>query len=167
VQFCISEVERMNEVHLSETISMPQIRNECGQIESIEDVSAKVDVTADAGVCHAVGNIVANIAYNCSRCLTTYSAKLTASLDESFTKYADKAEKGAHVVDGDVVDLNPFIEQELFLTVEYRPLCSKDCKGLCPECGCNRNEQACSCNTERIDPRLSILKDLHLEADSE
>lgn len=166
MQFSMSEVERMNEVHLSDTISMPQISKECRQIESISDVSAEVEVEAGMGVYHAHGKLAADVVYTCSRCLTTYPAKLASALEESFTNRSDKAQD-AHLIEGDVVLLDPFIEQELFLAAEYRPLCSPTCKGLCPECGCNLNEQTCSCDTRKIDPRLSILKDLHLEADSE
>jgi DUF177 domain-containing protein len=28
------------------------------------------------------------------------------------------------------------------------PLCSEDCRGLCPRCGINRNVRACTCATE-------------------
>jgi uncharacterized protein len=167
VRFYMSEVERTNEVHLCETMAMPQIRDECGQIDSIGAVRAEVDVVKDIGVYRARGRIAADVVYNCSRCLATYTATLAASLDESFTNRVDRAEKGVHLVEGDVVVLDSLLEQELFLAVEYRPLCSPDCKGLCPECGCNRNELPCSCNTEKLDPRFSLLKDLHFEADSE
>ncbi len=166
MHFCMSEVERMDEIHLSETMEMPQIGQKCGQIAAIQNVHAEIDVAAEDEKCHAEGDILGEVIYICSRCLTTYPEKLVVSLDESFTT-KEEAHDGAHLVSGDVVNLNPFIEQELFLGIEYRPLCSEECKGLCPECGCNRNEQVCSCNTEKIDPRLSVLKDLHLDADSE
>jgi uncharacterized protein len=39
-------------------------------------------------------------------------------------------------------------------------ICSDDCSGLCPECGCNFNESRCGCVPDDIDSRLSILKDL-------
>lgn len=167
MQFCLSEVERMNEVYLCESLVMPRVQDECGQVDSIGDVRAEVDVAEDAAVFHVEGKLAADVKYNCSRCLSAYPAKLVAPFDESFTKQADKAKNGVHLVEGEVVLLDPFIEQELFLAIEFRPLCSLECKGLCPECGCNRNEVSCSCNTEKLDLRFSILKDLHFEADSE
>ena len=167
MQFHISEIDRVHEVHLHENLSMPRIAHECGQIDSIETVDATVSVIEQDGIYHALGDLETTVNYLCARCIISFTAPLSAKLDESFTQIAEKEEQGAHLVARDIVDLNPYIEQELFLAVDYRPLCSPNCKGLCPECGCNRNEKTCSCDTLTIDPRLSVLKDLLLEGKSE
>ena len=39
-------------------------------------------------------------------------------------------------------------------------LCDENCKGLCERCGANLNKAPCSCVTEKIDPRLAVLKQL-------
>lgn len=167
MQFHMSEIDRVHEVHLHESLFMPQIVKESGQIDSIETINATVTVTSEDELYHAKGNLETNVHYLCSRCLGSFSAPLNAKLDESFTELAEKEDRGTHLVTGNVIDLNPFIEQELFLALEYQPLCKVDCRGLCPECGCNRNEKNCSCDTKPIDPRLSVLKDLLLEGKSE
>jgi len=41
-----------------------------------------------------------------------------------------------------------------------QPLCKPDCKGLCPICGNNLNDSLCDHNTETIDPRMEVLKQL-------
>jgi uncharacterized protein len=61
-------------------------------------------------------------------------------------------------VTDDKIDLRPFLEAELVLNLPLAPLCDENCKGLCPECGTNRNEQLCTCKTDRIDPRLEALQ---------
>jgi uncharacterized protein len=38
--------------------------------------------------------------------------------------------------------------------------CREDCKGLCPHCGKNLNQEACSCNVPREDPRWAALKEV-------
>ncbi len=43
-----------------------------------------------------------------------------------------------------------------------KPLCSK-CKGLCPKCGINLNEDQCDCESEYVDPRFEKLKELFPE----
>ncbi len=40
-------------------------------------------------------------------------------------------------------------------------LCREDCRGICPECGADRNEHPCSCADQRIDPRLASLQAMH------
>ncbi len=44
-----------------------------------------------------------------------------------------------------VIDLTPDIRDDLILDFPMQPLCSPDCKGLCPRCGINRNLKNCSC----------------------
>lgn len=46
-----------------------------------------------------------------------------------------------------------------------RVLCREDCKGLCPNCGVNWNEQSCDCTTEQTDSRWDKLRELSLDED--
>ena len=44
-----------------------------------------------------------------------------------------------------IVDLEPMIRAALMMDAPQQPLCSDDCKGLCPSCGANLNAGPCSC----------------------
>jgi uncharacterized protein len=66
------------------------------------------------------------------------------------------------VYDGEEIDLTPFIREQMLLALPTRPLCSDDCRGLCPRCGANRNERDCGCREDMFDPRLSVLRSLKL-----
>jgi len=48
--------------------------------------------------------------------------------------------------EGDEIDLDPFIYEEVLLDMPFRPICSVDCKGLCGICGKNKNIEICNCN---------------------
>jgi uncharacterized protein len=63
--------------------------------------------------------------------------------------------------DGEIVDLEPLIREHFVLAVPYAPLCRDDCKGLCPQCGVDRNVEACACEPPP-DPRFAALKGLKL-----
>lgn len=86
-------------------------------------------------------------------------------------KKADKAEdEGPEVLtedldlfpyDGERVDLEPLLREQFVLSIPYAPLCREDCKGLCPQCGVDRNLESCACE-KPIDPRLAALKGLKL-----
>jgi len=41
-----------------------------------------------------------------------------------------------------------------------KPLCDDKCLGLCPQCGANRNREACSCATSIADERWGALHDI-------
>jgi len=58
------------------------------------------------------------------------------------------------------VDLNPYIEENLILSIPMKMLCREDCKGICPGCGADLNHEVCRCGRSEIDPRWKKLKDL-------
>ena len=62
---------------------------------------------------------------------------------------------------GDVIDLEPLVREQFVLAVPYAPLCKDDCRGLCPQCGVDRNVTACECE-KPIDPRFAALQGLKL-----
>lgn len=51
--------------------------------------------------------------------------------------------------DGRTLDLREEIREAVLLEVPWHPLCSPDCRGLCPSCGKNRNEGDCVCPPRR------------------
>ena len=63
--------------------------------------------------------------------------------------------------EGEKLDLEPLLREQLILAVPFAPLCSESCKGLCPQCGIDRNLETCTCEPP-IDPRLAALRDIKL-----
>jgi uncharacterized protein len=64
--------------------------------------------------------------------------------------------------DMNILDLGEDVRQFLILAVPQKLLCRDDCKGLCPECGVNRNKVQCECTTQEIDSRWEGLKKMSL-----
>jgi len=64
---------------------------------------------------------------------------------------------------GEEIDLSGLVWEALALELPMKPVCSDECRGLCPVCGGNLNENDCGCRAEETDPRLLPLKKL-LEA---
>jgi uncharacterized protein len=54
---------------------------------------------------------------------------------------------------------DPFIDEQLQLEIPMKPICREGCKGICPECGADRNEVACSC-APPVDGRWKALTSL-------
>ncbi len=44
-----------------------------------------------------------------------------------------------------VVPFDPFVEEQLQLELPMKALCREDCRGLCPQCGADRNTAPCDC----------------------
>ena len=55
------------------------------------------------------------------------------------------------------LELDAIVREDIILSMPTKFLCSEDCKGLCPVCGCNLNISGCDCVTKACDPRLAPL----------
>jgi uncharacterized protein len=62
-----------------------------------------------------------------------------------------------------VVPFDPLVEEQLQLELPMKALCRDDCKGLCPQCGSDRNAAPCDC-APPPDERWKSLKAI-LETD--
>ena len=51
-------------------------------------------------------------------------------------------------IDGKYIDSDQIIKEQIILNAPMKTICSDDCKGLCPVCGCNLNKETCSCSTK-------------------
>jgi uncharacterized protein len=56
-----------------------------------------------------------------------------------------------------VIPFAPLVEEQLQLELPMKALCRDDCKGLCPQCGSDRNEAPCDC-APPTDERWRSLK---------
>ena len=63
------------------------------------------------------------------------------------------------------IDLKEDVREAIILAFPLKPLCRPECRGLCPHCGRNLNEEKCECREEKIDPRLAKLKELLKESE--
>ena len=105
----------------------------------------------------AQGTLVTVVGAVCSRCLRDFDQELSVDFDEEFLQ---QREEGAFVIDEyRQIDLSEVARQYTLLAEPMKPLCRKDCAGLCPQCGKNLNLGVCGCKKE-IDPRLAILTSL-------
>ncbi len=107
----------------------------------------------------------------CCRCLNLFDDKLTADFN-----FFVKIGSGEPVLSSDMdnsdviflkagehnVDISGFVREALILSLPTKPLCNQDCRGLCPSCGVNLNEESCKCKHAELDDRWEDLKDLSL-----
>jgi uncharacterized protein len=148
-------------ISLHETVSLPQIAEETDQVMDVRPVVCDLvveEVTEHLFRVH--GTLNTDVTYQCSRCLEPFRRHLVATMEERFTVDVSSVDEDLHVIQDDEVDFDPYIEQAVNLELEFFPVCTGDCQGLCPTCGCNLNQQTCNCETKPVDPRLAVLQDL-------
>jgi uncharacterized protein len=116
------------------------------------------------------GHVETRAQVECDRCLqpveipvnTDFALQYVTGSEYEAARAVEltEAEMSIAVFDGEVIDIDEIVKEQVVLTVPTRMLCREDCKGICPECGADRNSGECSCSTNEIDPRWAALKKL-------
>lgn len=97
---------------------------------------------------------------NCLRCLKPIEMARDVEVKESFVEVLKSDEDDAYTFEGNAVDVDKPLMDNIILNLPMAVICSEDCKGLCKSCGTNLNLKSCSCDESKIvDPRMEILKD--------
>ena len=111
-----------------------------------------------AGTLYLELNADVSFETQCARCLDTVSENLSFEIYEVFSKTPVENDDEVTVLESGNIDLDDVLEQAFVGVLPISYLCSDDCKGLCPDCGCNLNHETCSCDIDNTDPRLAVLK---------
>lgn len=80
------------------------------------------------------GNLTSEIEHICGRCLK----KINEKVDVPFHLIYDTAGK-------EEIDTLPDLRETLLLEHPLSFVCSESCKGLCPHCGIDLNQEKCEC----------------------
>ncbi len=104
--------------------------------------------------------IKGEIEYECARCLDSVFRNFEKQLHKTVirTSPMDSEDEDWYLSEDHLLNLDQIVVDEIVMDLPYQTVCSKDCKGLCPNCGVDLNHETCSCKDEKIDPRLEILK---------
>ena len=63
-------------------------------------------------------------------------------------------------IDGQhMLDLTDALSQYRSAALPLAPVCREECKGICPDCGADRNETTCACEP-KLDPRWDKRREL-------
>ena len=139
------------------------------QIGPLKAVGKVELVTGALGEIRAKGHVSIPMEADCDRCLEP----APISVDSDFELYyrpvsegygeeiaIDPSEAEMGFYEGEGIELNDVLREFILLALPMQRVCSENCKGICPECGQNRNQKDCGCHTEAVDNRWAALKDL-------
>jgi uncharacterized protein len=71
----------------------------------------------------------------------------------------DETELDVIFLDDEVLDTHHLAAEQVLLALPMRIVCREQCAGLCPRCGADLNQAACTCEPE-VDPRWQALEGL-------
>ncbi len=95
----------------------------------------------------------------CYRCLDLVENSFEVTIEELYATQPALLTEFRVNEDG-ILDLAPLLREEALIALAGRTLCRPDCKGLCPECGANLNDEPHHSHDDDIDPRMAALKKL-------
>lgn len=114
------------------------------------------------------GEVKADIRLKCARCLSPFVYHLETEVKGEFRHEKNTAsddlnpekEDDVYFYSGHNLDLTDIVVENILLDLPMKFICHENCKGLCPVCGSNLNENQCDCQENDIDPRLAVLQKL-------
>ena len=132
------------------------------------------DIHKDKDAFRLVGRVRTLLELPCSRCLEPYSLPVDAPFDLRYRPHEANSGEGEREVDvddldtsyyeNDEIDLGQLMQEQFYLVLPMKPLCTEGCRGLCSSCGANLNRTACGCETRWEDPRFAALRALKKES---
>ncbi|MFH0925093.1 MAG: DUF177 domain-containing protein [bacterium] len=133
-------------------------------------ITATGKATKSGNNIYVGGTLKTKVGLECSRCLTSFNFEIEDSFNilyepkpphKNFKEEIELSEEDLDInyYEGDSIDLQEIIRQQLLLAIPIKSLCKDACRGLCPKCGINLNLEECQCKKKEVDPRLNALKD--------
>jgi uncharacterized protein len=172
---------------IAEVVAGMPLREALGEDRGGATDSGELDVElyADDTTVFVQGTIKGSIAIACSRCVAPMALAFEEPLRVTYVPAAEMPVKAADgdddkpaavdddgveltpdaldvfPYDGETVDLEALVREQFVLAVPYAPLCREDCKGLCAQCGADKNLAPCEC-ARPVDPRFAGLAGIKL-----
>ncbi len=155
-------------------IPVPDLEGAAGEKVVVQSATLVGDVMKAPGGFELGAKLRAAVEAACSRCLEPVRIAVASDvrllLVPTEIRSGDEAEEKRQIEDEDealrfdcpdgTADLVQLVSEQIYLELPLKVVCRANCKGLCPQCGVNRNNESCSCQAEWIDPRLAPLQQL-------
>lgn len=130
-----------------------EIELEIDDVEFISQIDCSVNLIRERNIVYASVDASVDVQLKCRRCLEIYQGKISTHFDYKYEKTDDSKKLESEFLDTldtryymeDSLNLSEDVRQALLLEMPVWPLCSEDCKGLCPKCGQDLNKGTCYC----------------------
>lgn len=120
------------------------------------------------------GQINTSVRLPCGRCLKEYETLLESRFDLTYAHRIpgtpedeeqeeveiSAEEMGLIYFEGEEINLQDAIQEQVVLALPIKALCKEDCKGLCFKCGADLNKSDCRCDRQPTDNKFAVLKNL-------
>jgi uncharacterized protein len=154
-------------IELGEGVRLRTPLEASGRAEVVEEHQGKHEVILDLRL---RGRLETSLELQCARCLEPVRQDVKRDFELLYRPLgADAGRDELSVTDaeaeigyyqGDGLLLEDVLREQVLLALPLKVTCRADCKGLCPQCGKNLNQEQCACTREVEDPRWAALKEV-------
>ncbi|WP_058486331.1 YceD family protein [Defluviitalea phaphyphila] len=135
------------------------IESKAEKIKLVSPIKFKGELISDGKMLYLNGDVNTVLELHCDRCTKPVPTSLSIRIEEKFGSYENDEEE-IHIISGNEIDLTPILINAILLNIPMKVVCSEECKGICPQCGKNLNEDTCDCKEEVVDSRFAVLRTL-------
>jgi len=156
--------------NIARTYATDELKFEEPEPQLIEPVTVAGRVRRKGNEVELQGKLRTKAAISCGRCLKLVELAIDVDFAERFTPAVSWKNEEQHELsrddlnlaafDGQGIELDDLVREEIVLALPAQVLCDETCKGLCSQCGADLNANPCDCGTTRIDSRWEKLKTL-------
>jgi len=139
-------------------------------LELMRPVNVDLEIYKRPDHIRIVGAIRSILRLVCHRCLKAFTwpfeekvdvfliEEAKAPQDEETELEVDELEY--EFFDGEEIEIDRLVAEQIFLALPYKILCSETCKGLCARCGANLNEEPCECDRLSKESPFNALEEM-------
>lgn len=130
-------------------------RPEDSEVSFLSPIDYELTLTRSGQNVWVRGAVETKLALVCDRCLEEFTYAIRADLDIELVPKEDapdapevelkSEELDQYYFEGEDIDLDPYVYEEVMLNIPIKALCAESCKGMCPVCGKNLNLGECRC----------------------
>ena len=146
---------------------------DAGEVALASPVNVDLALVPDGRHIRLSGRLQATVRVVCSRCLQNFILELDETIP--LTLLLPLGEEAGEEIDlrpqdldttffdGETIDVDLIVAEQIFLALPQRPLCQPDCQGLCSECGVDLNRQSCGCEKKAMGSVFDALKAVKID----
>ena len=138
-----------------------------GDFTQAEPLEVRATAELIEGQIRITGELNTRLEMTCARCLETVTEDVTREFDlfyRSATSISKQEDVHLKLDDtevgfftGEGLFLADVLAEQVLLALPMKAICRSDCRGLCPQCGVNLNNEECRCEVHAADPRIAPL----------
>lgn len=120
------------------------------------------------------GRVETTLRLACARCLAEFQMEIDSpftifymrAVGQPLDEDVELAEEDmiSATYEGDEIDFNTELSEQILLAVPFKPLCKEDCRGLCASCGAELNVADCACSQNHQNFKFAALNNLKINS---